>query len=245
MVGPRPHIDRTQLRDHLRHMEQPGGSRVLVVSGSNGCGKTHTWFAISDLAERLGTFEARYVDVSQHAGQPAALADVMDLVAYSLLGKPAPTFDPEAQPDTVINRFVAWLTFEAATRPKPAWLVFDGFTADCASRAAQDLVTAVAMAADRRALPAVLVTVLGFAGKAGPDVLSYAFRDQPGRPQRADLARFFTGFAQLHGVQTDDAGVEVLVEELLGLGPLEELPLGELSRHAHELALTAFGVSDG
>ena len=245
MVGPRPHLDRTDLRGFLKQMQEPNGSRVLVVSGVDGCGKSHTWFAISDLAERLGSFTARKVDLSQRAGTPAPLADVMQDVAWAMFSKNAPVFDASAQDDTRISRFVAWIANQCSELPKPAWLVFDGFVAECATTDAQKLVTAIAMAADRLEIPQLRVTVLGFSGRSGPDVLSYALRDQPRPPSEEDVHRFFRAVALRSGVTVDDEGIGVLVEQLLEGGDLVSMTMGDIARRCHELARAAFGGDHG
>lgn len=246
MVGPRPLIDRAELRRHLKQMHQPDGSRVLVVSGQDGCGKSHTWFAISHLADIFGTFQARSIDLSQRAGGPAPLEDVMDLVASRLFaGTPAPVGDRLAQDETRINRFIGWLADATDGLPRPVWLVFDGFVPECASPSAQQLVTAIARAADRQELPKLRVTVLGFAGRAGQDVLTYALRDTPAHPQSDDLRSFFQAYAERHQVTIDDEGADVLLQQVLGDDPdLRALTMEELSRRAHQAALAAIGVGD-
>lgn len=246
MVGAIPLIDRTELRRFLRQMHQPDGSRVLVVSGSDGCGKSHTWFAISHLAERLGAFSARSVDLSQRAGGPAELDEVMDLVASRLFaGAPAPVGDRMAQDDTRINRFVGWLTSATDSFTRPVWLVFDGFVPECASPSALKLVTAIARAVDRQELPKLRVTVLGFAGRAGPDVLSYALRDTPAHPKTDDLRRFFRTFAERQQTIIDDDGIDVLMAQLVDdQTDLAALGMGELSRRAYDLARAVLEAPD-
>jgi len=245
MVGPRPHLDRAPLRGFLKQMQEPNGSRVLVVNGVDGSGKSHTWFAISDLAERLGSFTARKVDLSQRAGTPAPLADVMQDVAWGMFSVNAPVFDASAQEDTRISRFVAWIANQCGELPKPAWLVFDGFVAESATPAAQQLVTAIAMAADRLEIPQLRVTVLGFSGRSGPDVLNYALRDEPRQPVQEDIQRFFRAVALRYGTTVDDEGIDVLIEELLGGRDLAFMTMGEIARRCHELAQAAFGADDG
>lgn len=57
--------------------------------------------------------------------------------------------DRLAQDETRINRFIGWLADAANALPRQVWLVFDGVVPECASPPAQQLVTAIARAADR------------------------------------------------------------------------------------------------
>ena len=47
LIGQQPFIDRSALRVHLKDLLSESTSRVLVVTGDRPCGKSYTWFFIS------------------------------------------------------------------------------------------------------------------------------------------------------------------------------------------------------
>ena len=49
----RAFINRLPLRAHLRELSDPDGARVLLVQGAPGLGKSHSWYLISYVGDRV------------------------------------------------------------------------------------------------------------------------------------------------------------------------------------------------
>ncbi|MFD0531233.1 hypothetical protein ACFQ1I_39025 [Kitasatospora arboriphila] len=60
-------LGRTLLRTHLKDLVSDSRSRVLLVTGPRSCGKSHTWYFVSHVAQQLRTFRPVLVDLAEWA----------------------------------------------------------------------------------------------------------------------------------------------------------------------------------
>jgi len=236
-------IDRVDLRNHLQDLVSPDGSRVFVVSGPTGLGKSHTWLFISFLAERTRAFTPYLVDASRRAGSPMTAREVAADIATQLGWDQPPVSDASTQGPTMVRMLVAWFTGQARRLDEQVWFVFDGFVDETADQYAQDLLSEITIAANKNVTPNVRVSLLEFDRALDPEVDIYAAKEPLHRPSRADCRAFFRAAAEYYRTAVDDEGLEVLVTQLLGAdGAGDHLSLAELGAHASRLARAAFEV---
>jgi hypothetical protein len=238
--GDLPFIDRTGVRQHLKMMMLgPASRRALLVIGPEGAGKTYTRQFIHYLSESGGSQRIKPIDMSMRAGAPIDERELASLVAHTLVDQDPPTFDPTAQAETVVSRFVPWLADEVRARDDSTWLVLDGFTPTTATGGALHLVDAVARAAANRDLGSLRVVVLGYSGN--PASAGLALSESLGHPTRDDVKVFFARVAKaLQDTEPDDQALESLVDSF---GPIDTLPLAELGPSALNHVRTVLGAA--
>ena len=242
-----PLIDRAEMRTSVSTMMGQGGRRALVVRGGRGMGKTYTRQFVRYVSEKAtaagATHRVSPVDASTRAGSPIDVRELAGVVAQYVVGTAPPTFDPTAQPQTVVMLFRTWLISEAeklADFPV-RWLIFDGFDSTTATSAANQLVAELAESATKRDLGPVRVIVLGFEDPlAQPaDALVEPLR----QPTDDDVKAFFRGLGQkLQGVLPEDGAIDVLFDEFTATGgPVAGRELSELGPSAFHFARAVFG----
>lgn len=215
--GRRPFIDRDDLRSRVMDL-LTGTSRVLVVNGPERSGKSYSWYLISHLADRLGSFTPYPVDLSSWAGPPAGPVDVMREIV-SLLRLTMPAYDSSAQEDTLARTLSTWFVGQIRPETKPCWLVFDGLNASTTTDAALRLIESIAVAAERAAAGELRVILIAHARPLPDEIDPYALRDTTAFLGEAHLRAFFSKVAEAAGQQVDEAGLDLLVGRLLGPGP--------------------------
>ncbi|GAA6527549.1 hypothetical protein [Intrasporangium sp. DVR] len=235
-----PFIDRTHLRSSLQTMLTGQARRALLVMGEAGTGKTYTRQFIHYLGENGGPKPVKVIDMSFRAGAPIDVRELCTLIAARLVPtKETPTFDPTAQPETVVSRFVPWLADEISEKPGAVWLVLDGFTPATATGGALQLIDAVARAAANRDLGPLRVVVLGYSGN--PASAGLALQEPIGSPSREDVKAFFRRAAlTLQGADPGDEALEAIVD---ALEPIDGRPMADLGPSAMSRALQVFGVA--
>jgi len=235
-----PFIGREALRESLELMVPPGPRRSLLVMGDEGSGKTYTRQFLRYLKENGGSMQLRPIDMSMRAGEPIDERELASLVADALLGTEPPTFDPTAQPETVVTRVRTWLIGALEDTTRPIWLVLDGFTPKTATAGAIQLVNELAQAAANGDLGPVHVVVLGYHGN--PALTASALCEALGAPTRDEVKTFFARAAvDLQGREPEDAALDHLVDHFdKTFGPLSTTPIGRLGPRAREQALAVF-----
>lgn len=234
-----PFIDRSPLRANLKQMLTGQSRRTLLVMGESGSGKTYTRQFLHYLGEHGGPKCVKVIDMSIRAGAPIDVRELVSLVASTVVDKESPTFDPTAQAETIVSRFVPWLADEVRGMGQPVWLVLDGFTPTTATGGALQLVDAIARAAANRDLGPLRVVVLGYSGN--PASAGLALPEQIGRPTRDDVKAFFRRAAlALQEVEPDDDALDDVVDSL---EPLDGRPIAELGPTAMMQARAVFGVT--
>ena len=244
ILGKRPFIDRDDLRTLVMDLVE-GTSRVLVVTGPERSGKTYSWYLISHVSERLGTFSPYPVDLSSWAGPPAGPVDVMREVA-NLLNWELPAVDPTAQEDTHARILGTWFVGRVRRETDQCWLVFDGLNTATMTDAALRLIESIAVAAERHQAGELRVVLIAHTRPLPEDVDPFALRETISLIGVTQIRTFFTKVAAAAGQRVDEPGLDLLMAELLGSGPPPNpLPLGTLAVSAAKLARAAFPPPGG
>lgn len=239
-----PFINRVDLRNKLILMMAEDPQGALLVIGDSGSGKSYTRRFINFLAKRGGPWRVRPIDIASRAGALVDERELASLVTNALLGVEPPTFDPTAQPETVVTLFRAWLPRAVEEIEVSTWLVLDGFSERTATSGALQLVTELAQAAAMQDLGNVRVVVLGYSRNPLSAPLALCEPIRP--PTRTDLKDFFRRAAlTLQAVDPGDEAADAMVEELLSTGSIETRAIGELGPSAMALATTVFKGPDG
>jgi hypothetical protein len=237
----RPMFDREPLRERLRELAADEGWRVFVVNGPKASGKSHSWFLMSHLCERIGGFDCARVDLASWSGPPMGPVEVMQLVTPEL-GWAPPAVDTTAQEETQLRVLLAWFKREAKALPRPFWLVVDAVDGPTVGATGRALVVALANAAGNAEAGGLRVVLLGFDGTLADTVDAFAPRETLVYLTDGDLRKFFADVATQHGYQVDDAAaLDRLVAQALGeLEAFDPLRLGEIAARAGPLAAGVF-----
>jgi hypothetical protein len=97
LIYQQPFIDRSELRRNLKDLLSESKSRVLVVTGDRPCGKSYTWFFISQPTLLTGITPV-LVDLSEWS-EPTTPIEVMSSIARQLK-LTEPRIDEHAQGPT-------------------------------------------------------------------------------------------------------------------------------------------------
>jgi hypothetical protein len=118
-----PFVNHQQLRSALFSMTQPGGARVMQVTGDQASGKSYSHVLISHVGRRFGAEIYLAPDLD---GATRAVELVGD-IAQQLDFDPVPEMPDAPQDLTVVKRLVRWVAAEGRKLETDFWLVFDGF----------------------------------------------------------------------------------------------------------------------
>lgn len=249
LSGPRPFIDRNELRTKLELLAQPNGSRVLVVNGPPQSGRSHIWFLVTEGCARLGVgHRAVRVQPSDYPIVASPPSDVnvvpsadpapngawgpnelMTAIADKL-GLPAPpTYD--SQDDAKVTTLINWFQHHvAALGADPVWLVIDDLHAAYVTEAGRRLAGQVANAAATGQAGQLRVVLLCFDGSLSAETEPYACKEILGLLDADDVREFFADVASELGEQLEPDALARIVEKATGEKlNLTPFPLAELA----------------
>jgi hypothetical protein len=124
-----PIVDRAPLRQCLREVVDVGFPSVIIVPGTSGLGRSHSWYLIEYVARQTGRAIAHLADFLSADLANATLREVFAALVRDLdLKKGTVPTDIGAKPDTLAGRYAAEFASRLRLRPAnrpPIWLVFD------------------------------------------------------------------------------------------------------------------------
>ncbi len=137
LLANRPFVGRPKLRQHLGKLGGPQESRILMVDGSRGCGKSYTHSFLEFAATYWQPSHVHRFDLDRQAFTLDQLARWLqeDLS----LPLPVPLKDQE-QDARWAERLAGWVVNSTANRPGATWLLFDGFRLQEHERGVYDFV---------------------------------------------------------------------------------------------------------
>jgi len=236
----RAFIGRHALREHLRELGDPDGARVLLVTGDPGRGKSHSWYLISHVGDRVGTYTAHRVDLADWTGPKLSARTLMTEMSADLGWEPA-KIDSDAQPDTAVRLLVSAFRNRVRNLPKPVCLVFDGFTSGTSDEFARRLVVGMADAVNEDLGLDARVVLLEVEAVLSADLAADALPEILRAGQQDDLPPFFHATAAVAGERLGDDALRVLMDTVLGLPPYPaEFPLSVVGPKAAAVAAAAF-----
>lgn len=238
----RAFLDRAALRANLqREFGNPDGARVLLVRGGHGLGKSHSWYLINYVGYKTRSFTAYRFDFSYWSGPPRTSQEVFAEICQQLRWQ-IPQVDPTAQPDAVVRLLVSAFKGLARDRLESTCLVFDGFTEQTTDDWARRLVIDIAAAANDGEAGGTRVVLLDVDATLTGNLALEAVSEELTEARLEHLTCFFQSAAKAVGETVDKAGMNLLVEQVLGTGPHPgKFPLATVGPMAAKVAAAAFG----
>ncbi|KOG35522.1 MULTISPECIES: effector-associated domain EAD1-containing protein [Streptomyces] len=235
---PQAVFDRDELRAHLRDLVS-GDSRVLILTGGSGCGKSYSLEFVIYALGRTGV-STGHIDFRRWAGSLATPAGIMRDLAHQLDWTPRTTVVRETE-DTQARLLLSWFLENVRQSGEDVWVCFDGPHPDRLTPPAMRLVKDIAVAAERRTEVDRLRVVLADFQDRLPEVDRTVLRERIEPIGVPELEAFFRAMAAEAGEDPDQGAIDVLMDELLGSRPPASLPpLYELSLSAADIARAAF-----
>jgi hypothetical protein len=172
-LGGRVMVDRSLLRASLRLLSTPLGKRIMIVTGAECSGKSHSFELISYLREIRGGFSPALIDLEayQRALGPGTeiTPDHIVRTLIKLLRYPIPPPEPpqDKQWARWVIDFCDDLVAYGRDEETDRWLVVDGFGKVQLAQASTDLVNELAIRV-RRDLPRFRLILLGYDDPSWP-----------------------------------------------------------------------------
>ncbi|KDN82070.1 effector-associated domain EAD1-containing protein [Kitasatospora cheerisanensis] len=242
LVGQRLCVDRALLRSHFKDLVSASRSRVLVVNGQRPCGKSFTYFFVTHIAAREGTFRPVLIDLALWR-RPCTPYHLMASIARQL-GLAAPAVDPSAEDGGEAVDLVDWLVGELGRDSSPDCryvFVIDSVDRVRMLEETESLISFLAGAALREKIPGLRVVLLGYSRlDLSPldSVLSEVVR-----PVDEQVVReLFLRLADLAEVDLDRDAAALAAEHVFRLLPADPgQRLGELSNAIRTVEEGLFG----
>ncbi|KQV04419.1 MULTISPECIES: effector-associated domain EAD1-containing protein [unclassified Kitasatospora] len=242
LVGQRLYVDRTLLRSHFKDLVSASKSRVLVVTGQRPCGKSFTYFFVTHIAARLGTFRPVLLDLADWNSEPCTPYGLMASIAKQLrLG--APTMDQYAPGAAQAVGLVDWLVGEL-NHPSPKCqyvFVIDGLDRVLVLEETGNLLALLAGAALREKIPGLRVVLLGYSRFDLSPLDSVLTEDV--RPiDEPVICDLFLRLADLAEVDLDREGAELAAKHVFRLLPKDPRQrIGRMSEVIRTVEVRLFG----
>lgn len=241
----RSFIGRPDLRRHLKEFGKQYGARVLVlreVPNARHVGRTHSWYLINEIGQRLRIYDSYRFDLTDWSGPPQGPRDVMADICLQL-GWEVPPLDSTAQQSTAVRLLTNQFKRLGRTLTRRTCLVFDGYSVDTADDWARSLVVSIAAAANDGEAGNVCVAMLDVDARLTSDLARDAMAEDLPSAGLEDLELFFAAAAAARGMEVPAEDLPLLVEKVLGGPPpyAAELPLPAVGPRAAEVAALVFG----
>jgi pimeloyl-ACP methyl ester carboxylesterase len=223
-------INRSVLRNAIRGVvDTTNKTRVVAVKGPSRSGKSHSIYFIEHIEQRLGKYDKAVVrlelDEPAATFTPQQLAgSILDLINGNRSGIPEKTVD--VTETRWIRRIADYLVGQIKGRPRPVFVVLDGFANESLPPLTRELVRELVKRADSE--PNLRIGLLDY----NSDLLSI---EGSGRSvaepltafTEADLKRFFTAVARAQGeMNPPQNAIDVIVQSVL-----EAVPPGDPERN--------------
>jgi hypothetical protein len=245
LVGRRPFINRSRLRDNLGSLFGEDGDRAMIVDGPPASGRSYTWVLVSHVARMTGGPKARLIDLSRFRRGVSTPADVVMMIAADL-DWVVPKADETAQDETQGRVLLGWLKSRVSEHGAVC-LVFDGLDGDNISDATLNFIGDIAAAAGNDELGESRVVLLAF-GRAleNPNVDPFVLRE----PRLGDIPfGEFTAYLQKVAVEggqdLSDDQAAALAATLLGGSSPDPVPVTLLSANARAVSDLACRLKRG
>jgi len=167
-----PILNRGDMREALRRLDGQLQSRIFVIDGEPGSGKTYSVQFISYLREQYENFQMALIDLpllmQMSSDGTGRLGDVGTSICsqWSITGKQTDQKDQNEQDSRWIVQFCDWLTGQLSNATLPHWVVIDHFDKALISQGTQDLIQQLAIRAYVN-MPMLRLVLLSYKNIAG------------------------------------------------------------------------------
>ncbi|MFN2141835.1 MAG: hypothetical protein ACK2U5_15210 [Candidatus Promineifilaceae bacterium] len=196
-LGETAFIGRDGLRREIRNFTNEGvySTRVLVVSGSDPCGKSYTYCYLKHLADKVGAEFADPLNVRQ---RNPTTREFFEAVGRKLRLNMKETDFPEAEDDpqeAKVWPYSDWLDGQIDTLEEPRWLTIDELNHPEVGRPALEAAFELARLAESKQKN-LWVALLGYNDPTVAATLKQAVKEQPRFPNAAEVVTYFKRMAQ-------------------------------------------------
>lgn len=212
----RPLVDREGLRRAVVALASSNRSRVLIVDGPSGSGKSYSLEFINYVSHITGAFSVAWVDLKNDANYsrfgPSALIRTIALQTGLDMG--AIPRQTSAGPRWVIE-LTNWLFNRLDSSTSPWWIVLDGVNQVYLPPETLDLITRLVLRAESQ--PTTLrIVLLGFDIESLPIRTSlYVLREDIPHVQKTDIESFYRAVFDARGEDVDSEAVGVLADSVI------------------------------
>jgi hypothetical protein len=243
-LGPRPFVDRNELRSHLRDLISPHGNRVLIVTGPPFCGKSYSYNFIRYLRVELGSFKPILVDFRDWIPPSVCRpADLVESIAAMMHIQADLVVNPHEQDESLAVLMRNWLIKHMPDEGDPLLLVFDSLDQISLRPDTLELIESLALAAINEQLPRTRMILLGYADdRPTLQLPAGVAREEIGEIGEKQLCEFFEEVAKhakrrIKGITVHRAVQRVLAD----LPPDRVQALRQLPEAIKVVADTVFG----
>ena len=233
-------IDRAVLRESVEILSQPLGKRILVVTGGDRTGKSHSMQLISYLYLRRSQFKLVPIDLEayQRLLGPDQLIEPIH-IARGLVGKLPYKVEIPAAPDDA--QWPSWVlefceAFEggALDDPEWRWIVIDAFNKVPVKQQTFDLIKELARRISTN-LPRYRLVLLGYRESLDRAVHPTLAIEDIGPIGKRQLAEFFAVAFDQYGIPTEPRRLAAAVRRVLkGLDPQDADYLATVGQRASD-----------
>jgi hypothetical protein len=245
-VGPRPFVNRLELRKDLKRLVGDDGEQVMIVDGPPLSGRSYAWFLIAHVARKTRSFDPHLIDLTKWTDTQARPIDVANLISIELGWDLPDAVDRTAQYETTSRTLLTWIKGRTRDHP-PVCLVFDGLDGANVADATVRFIGDIATAAGNAELNSFRVVLLAFGRPLGdPGVDAIALRGQPlSAIELSELTEWFQEVAKDGGISLSAEQATTLAATLLGSPPPDPVPIAALRSTAREVAQVARNLREG
>ena len=210
-------VDRDDLRDALREMATPMGSRILLLEGDSNTGKSHAQYLLTYLQQSLAQFKLVLVDLArdaQNLAEPLHAEHLGGRIAAQMRVTP-PTAPTEKQRAKWVLEFCDHLqALSGGDELQQWWIMIDHFDKVLLPKATVDLVKELAFRITTT-LPAFRLILIKYGHEFDKDVRNFLLTRTMKQVTQADLTAFFHRASQDYGRIPDADKVAQAVAKVL------------------------------
>jgi hypothetical protein len=245
VIGRRPFVNRSRLRENLAELFTGDGDRAMIVHGPPASGRSYSWVLIAHVARMTGGPPTRLIDLSRFRGPPATPFDVATMIAADLEWA-TPEVDETAQDDTKARILLSWLK-NRVLEHGAVCLVFDGLDGDNLTDATLNFVGDIAAAAGNDELGESRVILLAYGRTLQNPIVDPFVLREPflGDIPLPELTAYLRKVAAEGGLDLSEAQAASLAATLLGGSAPDPVPMTLLATRARAVGDMACRLKRG
>ena len=232
--GGQPFVNRQALRDYLRELSGPNGSRVLAVAGPPGSGKSYSVSFISHISESLKSSRIIWIDVEQTTRATLDPDQVAVRIVTQMGRRASLSFMPRKGESPAARWLVElrdWIVGEVNQTDTVWWLVFDGLCHPDVPLDTRDLLRHLIRITHVN-VPKLRVIILACTDDIlPPDILPFIRRELISNIGRLEVREYFERLSKARIVNADSTALDEAVTIVL-----QRIPNGNVAALAAALS---------